>query len=113
MEFIEFVRTINFSNIIWEILTPLIFSFVDILTGCIQAFINNNFSSSEMRKGLLHKASIILCLLLSFVVQFTFNLNLVPKVVAVYIIIMEVYSIYENLKKAGIKFVSVSDLFKK
>ena len=48
MDFFEFITTVDFSNIIWEIITPLIFNLVDIVTGCIQAFINNNFKMNNI-----------------------------------------------------------------
>ena len=113
MDFFEFITKVDFSNIVWEIITPLIFNLVDIVTGCIQAFINNNFKSSTMRKGLLHKASMILCLLLGFIVMFAFKLEVVPKIISIYIIFMEIVSIYENLKKMGISFINIEDIFKK
>ena len=113
MDLMEIVNSLNFSNIIWEIITPLLFNLGDIITGYIKAVITNSVSSSIMRQGLLHKCAILLCLMLGFVVQFAFGLTIVSKVIAIYIIIMEVVSIYENLKDIGIDFVDVKNLFKK
>lgn len=40
MEDIKLImETLNFSNMTWQILTPIIFSFCDIITGFIQAII--------------------------------------------------------------------------
>lgn len=113
MDLMEIVNSLNFSNIIWEIITPLLFNLGDIITGYIKAVITNSVSSSIMRQGLLHKCAILLCLMLGFVVQFAFGLTIVSKVIAIYIIIMEVVSIYENLKDMGIDFVNVKNLIKK
>ena len=51
----QLLQTLTFSNIIWQVITPLIFSGLDILTGYIQAVINKNVDSKVMREGLLHK----------------------------------------------------------
>ena len=113
MDLMEIVNSLNFSNIAWQIITPLLFNLGDIITGYLQAVINNNVQSSIMREGLMHKCGMILCLMLGFVVQFAFGLTIVSKVIAIYIIIMEVVSIYENLKKMGIEFIDIKNLFKK
>lgn len=112
MELHEIIDSLNFSSILWQILTPIIFSLSDILTGFIQAVINNELDSKKMRQGLLHKCLLILLVLLSFVADFTFNLHFISKVVCIYVIIMETISISENLTKAGINIGKLSDLLK-
>ena len=98
----EFFSTLQFSNIIWQIITPLIFSFADIITGYIQAVINKNVDSQVMREGLLHKMLLIVVLILSFIMQFAFGLTFISVSVCLYICLMETTSILENLQKAGI-----------
>jgi toxin secretion/phage lysis holin len=112
MELNEIIETLDFSSILWQILTPIIFSLSDVLTGFIQAVINNNLDSKIMRLGLLHKVLIILLVILSFVVDKTFNLPIVSKIVCIYIIIMETISIFENLTKAGLDFGRLTDILK-
>ena len=112
MELNEIIETLDFSSILWQILTPIIFSLSDVLTGFIQAVINNNLDSKIMRQGLLHKVLIILLVILSFVVDKTFNLPIVSKIVCIYIIVMETISIFENLTKAGLNFGKLTDLLK-
>ena len=112
MELNEIIETLDFSSILWQILTPIIFSLSDVLTGFIQAVINNNLDSKIMRQGLLHKVLIILLVILSFVVDRAFNLSIVSKIVCIYIIIMETISIFENLTKAGLNFGKLTDLLK-
>lgn len=112
MELKEIIETLDFSSILWQVLTPLIFSLSDVLTGFIQAIINNCLDSKIMRKGLLHKVLLILLILLSFVVEKTFSIPIVSKIVCIYIIIMESISIFENLSKAGINLGKLSDLLK-
>lgn len=112
MELETILNTLNFSNITWQILTPIIFSLADILTGFIQAVINKNVDSSVMRNGLLHKILIIIVVFLGFVIDATFSINIVAKIICSYIIIMELTSILENLKKAGLDFGPVTEILK-
>lgn len=112
MELHEIIDSLNFSSILWQILTPIIFSLSDILTGFIQAVINNELDSKIMRQGLLHKCMIILLVILSFVADFTFNLHFISKIVCIYVILMETVSICENLTKAGVNVEKLSDLLK-
>lgn len=97
----ELISSLNFSNIVWQILAPLLFMLFDIITGYIQAIINKNVDSSIMRKGLLHKILLIIIIAGSFLLDVTFSLK-ISVVICIYIIIMELTSILENLKKAGI-----------
>lgn len=107
----EFFMNLQFSNIIWQIVTPLIFSLADIITGYIQAVINKNVDSQVMREGLLHKMLLIVILILSFIMQFAFGLKFISVGVCLYICLMETTSILENLKKAGIEL-KITDFLK-
>lgn len=110
MEVQEIINNINFSSIAWQILTPLIFSLADIITGFIQALINKNVDSQVMRTGLLHKILITLIVLLSFVADLAFSLNFISRIVCIYVVIMETTSILENLKKAGIELGKLTNI---
>lgn len=101
-KYIAILSNLDFSNVIWQIVTPIIFSIADILTGFIQAVINNNVDSQKMRNGLLHKVALIVILVLGFILELTFNLKIVSKSICIFIIFMETISIAENLKKMGI-----------
>lgn len=113
MEIIELLKTLNFANFGWQIATPIIFSIGDILTGFIQAVINDDVQSKKMREGLLHKSLIVIVLILSVVASITFNINLISQFVSGYIILMETISIFENLKKAGLNFDDLLKIFVK
>ena len=112
MQINEIIESLNFSNIIWQILTPLIFSCADIISGFIQAVINNDVDTSKMRVGLLHKILILLIILLSFVIDLAFKLPFISKVVCIYVIIMEVMSIAENITKAGVDIGNLTNILK-
>lgn len=98
----ELMQTLTFSNIVWQVITPLIFSGLDILTGYIQAVINKNVDSKIMREGLLHKCLLIVAIIIGYVVEYAFGLSAVSNVITIYICVMELMSILENIKKAGI-----------
>lgn len=108
----ELLQTLTFSNIIWQVLTPLIFSALDILTGYIQALINKNVDSKVMREGLLHKCLLIVAIVIGYVVEYAFGIKAVAQAITVYICIMEVMSILENLKKAGVDLGKLGDILK-
>ena len=103
---------LDFSSVIWQIMTPLIFSMADIITGLIQAIINKNLDSQKMRMGLLHKTLLIIIILLGFTLDFTFNLNFVSRAICIFVIGMEIISIAENIKKAGIPIGKLANVLK-
>lgn len=112
MDIGEIIQSLSFSSILWQILAPILFSLGDIITGFIQAVINNDVDSTKMRTGLLHKILLILILFLSILLDITFNLSFCSKSVSIYIIIMEILSICENLTKAGVEMGKLSEILK-
>lgn len=99
---------INFTESeLWFIGFCLVLSVLDIITGWVQAIINNSFSSTKMREGLLHKVVLILIIMLAVIIQgFTQHIGDtgwdIPLIygVCLYIAIMEVSSIVENFGEA-------------
>lgn len=112
MQLYNFFNDLNFSSIMWQIIAPLLFSLFDVITGYIQAIINKNVDSQKMRIGLLHKMIIVIIIIMSFIIQFAFNINYISGFVCVYVVIMELVSIFENLKKARIDIGHFGDLLK-
>lgn len=105
-------KDVDFTNMIWQIITPLIFSIADVLTGFIQAIINRNVDSQKMRNGLWHKALLLIIIILGFVTGFAFNVMFISRSICIFIIVMETVSIAENLKKAGIDLGRLGNLLK-
>ncbi len=108
----QIINSLNFTTIFWQAGATLIFMVADIVTGLIQAIINKNLDSQKMREGILRKSLLILIVLLSFVAQYAFNISVISKIVCIYIILMEVISIFENLKKAGIDLGKLGEILK-
>ena len=99
----EVAQNLHFTNVIWQVILPLVLSLVDIITGYLQARINNDVQSSVMREGLIHKFLQILIMIISFLIEFSFGVK-ISTITCVYLCIMELTSIVENLKKAGLDF---------
>lgn len=112
MDLNQIISNLNFSSVFWQVIASLIFMIGDYVSGFIQAVINNNVDSKIMREGLFRKILLILVILLSFIFQYAFNIPLISKVVCIYIIIMEIVSILENLKKAGVDLGKLGELLK-
>lgn len=103
---------VNFSTSMWQLATPFIFMLIDIISGYVQAIINKNVDSKIMREGLLHKFLLTLVLTIGYVIQFAFNLTFVAQAISIYICVMELMSILENLKKAGVDLGKLGDILK-
>ena len=102
----------------WGIALACIMMLADVLVGFITAAINNELSSTKMRKGLLHKVLllilIVICLVIELAIGHTVKLPYdVPtcEVVCAYIVIMELTSVLENIGRGYPQF-SNSALFK-
>lgn len=102
MDINNIIQNLSFTNVAWQIATPLLFSLFDVITGYLQARINNDVKSEIMREGLIHKFLLIIIILIGFILQYSFGINGISVVICVYICVMEITSIFENLQKAGI-----------
>ena len=108
----QIINSLNFTTIFWQAGATLLFMVADIISGIIQAVINKGLDSQKMREGILRKALLILVVILSFIAQYAFNIPAISKVVCIYIILMEIISIFENLKKAGVDLGKLGELLK-
>lgn len=78
---------------------------LDIISGFSASIYRKKFKSSVMRQGLFHKFGEILALMLSIVIEYAmkymelgFSIHLL-NVVSIYLIVMEIGSILENIAK--------------
>ena len=99
----EQLKQITFTHRYWIILLPLALMSADIITGWIQATINNKWDSTKMRIGLFRKSGELLVIVIAYVIYAAISLPVdVPAFVATYIVIMELISVCENLDQAGL-----------
>lgn len=111
MDLENFISQMNFNSMFWQIIATLVFILADLISGFISAIINKNVDSKKMREGLLRKILLLLTVGLSFIIQFAFfNMEIISKVVCLYIIFMEIVSIAENLTKAGIDLGKIANI---
>lgn len=104
-----------------ELLITFIAIVFDFITGLISAIKGKNFSSSIMREGLFHKVGSLLFVVLGFGIDYSCKyLDLGVEVpitegICVYIVLMEIGSIIENIGKINPNLVpsNVSKYFEK
>lgn len=84
-------------------LVTVLFMVLDMITGLIKAFKSKAYTSTIMREGLYHKIGSGLCMVFGLLVDYTQSLvdigvNIPVAVsVCVYIILMEIGSVIENI----------------
>ena len=106
----EILSNVHFTNELWAVLLPIILMGIDVITGLVNAWIKKEVLSSKLREGLGKKLGEIAALLVGEVIVMALGLPImVSDGVSIYIIIMELISICENLEKLGVpipKFIS-------
>jgi len=99
----ELLNSIHFTNDIWTVMLPVILMCIDIITGITNAWIKKELDSSVLRKGLGKKLGEISAILIGEIFVAGFGLTtLVADGISIYIIVMELISICENLEELGV-----------
>lgn len=99
----EIFESLEFSNRGWTIILPLSLMLIDYLTGLLNAWSKGEVKSSKMRQGLIKKVGEMLVLIIGELFSYSFNFpSYVTSAISLYIIIMELISVFENLEKMGI-----------
>ena len=102
-DILQYVSQFHFRNELWVLFIPLILMAIDVLTGIIKAWANNDFKSAIMRSGLAKKAGEIMILVVGEVISYGLMLpDTIMNGISFYIIFMEVMSILENADELGI-----------
>ena len=99
----ELVIKFHFANEVWVIMIPIALMGIDIITGLLNAWLKGEVKSSILRKGLAKKIGEMCVILMGEI--FVAGLNLpraVSSGISLYLIIMELISICENLEKLGV-----------
>lgn len=88
----------------WGIMAACIMMVADVATGFLAAVINNDVSSTKMRRGLLHKVLVLVLIFVCLAIEVaSTHIVALPydiptcEVVCGYVIIMELMSILENI----------------
>lgn len=94
---------LQFSHLYWVFLLPAVCAAADIITGWLQATINSCWDSTKMRKGLYRKGGEMLVVFLVYIIYIAVRIPVeIVKGVVIYIVIMEIVSVIENLDLAGV-----------
>jgi len=94
---------VSFHDGGWIMLIPVTLMGIDVLTGVIHAWASGHLKSYKMREGLGRKFGEIMILFIGQL--FTAGMNFpfyILSAFSLYIILMEIVSICENLKKLGV-----------
>ena len=99
----ELIQNIHFTNMWWAILAPTILIVIDVLTGVVIAWKNNDFKSAKMRAGLSKKFGELVYVLVGILTKFALGTELILYFTVGYICLMELSSLAENCDKLGVK----------
>lgn len=99
----ELIEQFEFTSTTWTFMLPIILMAIDVLTGVTNAWIKGEIKSSILRKGLGKKIGEIVVLAIGELFLIAMSLPMaVLNGISLYIIIMELISICENLEKLGV-----------
>ncbi len=99
----EIITNIHFTNMWWAILAPMILIIIDVFTGIVIAWKNNDFKSAKMRAGLSKKFGELVYVLVGILTKFALGTELILYFTVGYICFMEISSLAENCDKLGVK----------
>lgn len=102
-ETMDFLKSFQFTNAVWVLLIPVSLIGFDVITGYLKAYVKREIKSSRMREGLVKKFGEIVILLIGKIFEFGLDIpKPIMNIVSLYIIIMELVSITENLDEMGV-----------
>lgn len=89
----------------WSIVILVVaFICLDVITGLLKAVYEKNLESERIRKGLIHKLGEIIAVAVAFLIEYSQTVILsinfdipIVKGVCIYIILMEILSVLENI----------------
>ena len=73
----DFYSNIHFTSIWWALFFPIVLIILDIFTGVVNAWKNNDFQSSIMRAGLSKKFGEIVYILVGILTKFAIGTDLI------------------------------------
>ena len=103
MELLNLMPKMKFVSEFVFYLVPLIFMLCDIVSGLAKAYVQKNIISHKMRSGIIKKCGEMMIIILTAVVVYSVQWpHHIISVVSVYMILMEIISIMENLDEIGV-----------
>ena len=100
---LSFLNNFSFSKEFWMFVIPVALMAIDIVTGYCKAWVRHDVKSCRMREGLVKKCGEIAVLLIGKMFEVGLSLpTYLMKGVSLYIIFMELLSVFENLDALGV-----------
>lgn len=98
----EELMNLKFTSDVWYILIPLILCVLDVITGYLNAWINDDVKSAKMRSGLGKKTGELVYVTLGVISKYATGINSIMVFLTLYISFMEIVSLFENCAKLGV-----------
>lgn len=98
----EELLNLEFTNMIWVFLLPLLLMILDVITGYYNAWKSNEISSSRMRDGLGKKCAELVYIAVGTAFNFAFGISAIMYFLVIYVCYMEIVSLAENCSKLGL-----------
>lgn len=103
MELLNLMPKMKFISEFVFYLVPLIFMLCDVVSGLAKAYVQKNIISHKMRSGIIKKCGEMMIILLTAIVVYSVQWpHQIIAIVSVYMILMEIISIMENLDEIGV-----------
>lgn len=98
----EELMNFKFTSEWWALIAPLFLCILDVLTGYIYAWINNDVKSAKMRAGLGKKFGELVYVAVGIVAKYAIGTSSIMLFMSAYICFMEIVSLFENCAKLGV-----------
>ena len=98
----EELMNLQFTNMVWAFVAPLILMILDVITGYYSAWKNKEISSSKMRDGLGKKCAELCYIVVGAIFKYAFGLDAILYFMVIYVCYMELVSLAENCDKLGV-----------
>ena len=98
----EELMNFKFTSDVWYIFAPLILCILDVITGYLGAWINDDVKSAKMRAGLGKKVGELCYVTLGVFSKYAIGNSSIMIFLTGYICFMEIVSLFENGAKLGV-----------
>lgn len=98
----EELMNLKFTSEWWALIAPLFLCVLDVMTGYICAWINNDVKSYKMREGLGKKFGELVYVIVGIIAKYAIGTNSIMIFMTSYICFMEIVSLFENCAKLGV-----------
>ena len=103
MELLNLMPKMKFISEFVFYLVPLIFMLCDVVSGLAKAYVQKSIISHKMRSGIIKKCGEMMIILLTALVVYSVQWpHQIIAIVSLYMILMEIISIMENLDEIGV-----------